>query len=94
MSVIYYIVCYVSLAGLPTAYNYLTDSLLKSPLSLIISGLPVIVVGIYLFFRLYYIEHIFISDTVYCKYSVLHNSKTYKHTNNSKHAVFSGYRII
>lgn len=50
MSVIYYIICYLSLAGLPTAYNYLTNSLLKSPLSLIFSGLPVIVIGIYLFF--------------------------------------------
>lgn len=49
MSVIYYIICYLSLAGLPTAYNYLTNSLLKSPLSLIFSGLPVIVIGIYLF---------------------------------------------
>lgn len=47
---IYYIVCYLSLAGLPTIYNYLTNSLLKSPLSLIFSGLPVIVIGIYLFF--------------------------------------------
>lgn len=50
MSVIYYIVCYLSLAGLPTAYNYLTNSLLKSPLSLIFSGLPVIAIGIYLLF--------------------------------------------
>lgn len=49
MTVVYYIVCYLSLAGLPTAYNYLTNSLLKSPLSLIFSGLPVIVIGIYLF---------------------------------------------
>lgn len=46
----YYAVCYVSLAGLPTGYNYLTKSLLKSPLSLIFSGLPVIAIGIYLFF--------------------------------------------
>lgn len=49
MTVIYYAVCYLTLAGLPTAYNYLTNSLLKSPLSLIFSGLPVIVIGIYLF---------------------------------------------
>lgn len=49
MSVIYYVICYLSLAGLPTAYNYLTNSLLKSPLSLIFSGLPVIGIGIYLF---------------------------------------------
>lgn len=48
---IYYAVCYISLAGLPTAYNYLTNSLLKSPLSLIFSGLPVIVIGIYLSFK-------------------------------------------
>lgn len=51
MAVVYYIVCYLSLAGLPTAYNYLTNSLLKSPLSLIFSGLPVVVIGIYLFLQ-------------------------------------------
>lgn len=51
LSFVYYIVCYLSLAGLPTAYNYLTDSLLKSPLSLIFSGLPVIAIGIYLFYK-------------------------------------------
>ena len=56
ISVIYYILCYVSLAGLPTAYNYLTNSLLKSPLSLIFSGLPVIAIGIYLFFTKKYKE--------------------------------------
>lgn len=50
LTFIYYIVCYISLAGLPTGYNYLTNSPLKSPLSLIFSGLPVIVIGIYLFF--------------------------------------------
>ena len=51
MTVIYYVVCYLALAGLPTGYNFLTDSLLKSPLSLIFSGLPVIVIGVYLFLR-------------------------------------------
>lgn len=51
LAFIYYAVCYISLAGLPTAYNYLTNSLLKSPLSLIFSGLPVIVIGIYLSFK-------------------------------------------
>ena len=50
MPAIYYIVCYLSLAGLPTIYNYVTNSLLKSPLSLVFSGLPVIVIGIYIFF--------------------------------------------
>lgn len=50
MSVIYYAVCYLSLAGLPTAYNYLVNSPLKSPLSLIFSGLPVIAIGVWLFF--------------------------------------------
>ena len=48
MSIIYYIICYLSLAGLPTVYNYLTNSLLKSPLSLIFSGLPVIVIYLFL----------------------------------------------
>lgn len=48
VAIIYYAVCYLSLAGLPTAYNYLTGSLLKSPLSLIFSGLPVVAVAIYL----------------------------------------------
>lgn len=51
LAFIYYAVCYISLAGLPTGYNYLTNSLLKSPLSLIFSGLPVIVIGIYLSFK-------------------------------------------
>jgi hypothetical protein len=51
MAVIYYAVCYLTLAGLPTIYNYLTNSLLKSPLSLIFSGLPVVVIGIYFFFQ-------------------------------------------
>lgn len=51
MAVIYYAVCYLALAGLPTTYNYLTNSLLKSPLSLIFSGFPVVVIGIYLFFQ-------------------------------------------
>lgn len=48
--IIYYLVCYLAMAVLPTLYNYLTNSILKSPLSLIFSGLPVIAIGIYLFF--------------------------------------------
>lgn len=47
---VYYFVCYFAAAGLPTLYNYLTDSILKSPLSLVFSGLPVIAVGVYLYF--------------------------------------------
>lgn len=46
--VVYYFVCYLALAGLPTVYNYAADSVMKSPLSLIFSGLPVMVIGIYL----------------------------------------------
>ncbi len=46
---IYYFVCYTALAVGPTIYNYITDSLLKSPLSLIISGFPVI--GMWLYCR-------------------------------------------
>ncbi len=46
--VIYYVFCYFALAGLPTIYNYATNSVLKSPLSLVFSGLPVIVIAIYL----------------------------------------------
>lgn len=48
--IIYCLVCYLAMAVLPTLYNYLTNSILKSPLSLIFSGLPVIAIGIYLFF--------------------------------------------
>lgn len=44
----YYLVCYFAIAVLPTIYNYLTDSILKSPLSLVFNGLPVIGIGIYL----------------------------------------------
>lgn len=44
--ILYYIVCYISLAGFPTAYNYLTGSTLKSPLSLIVSALPVLFIAI------------------------------------------------
>lgn len=46
--IIYYSVYYLVMAVLPTLYNYLTDSSLKSPLSLIFSGLPIIVTGIIL----------------------------------------------
>ena len=51
IGVIYYFICYVTLAGFPTAYNYFTNSLLKSPMSMIFSGLPVIVIGTYLFIQ-------------------------------------------
>lgn len=44
----YYLVCYFAIAVLPTIYNYLADSVLKSPLSLVLSGWPVIVIGAYL----------------------------------------------
>ena len=47
-TILYYSVCYFSLAVLPTIYNYETNSLLKSPLSLLFSGLPVIAIVIYL----------------------------------------------
>ncbi len=43
--VVYYLVCYLAIAVLPTIYNYLTDSVLQSPLSLVLNGLTVIVVG-------------------------------------------------
>lgn len=43
----YYFVCYFALAALPTIYNYATDSVMKSPLSLLFSGLPVVVIGGY-----------------------------------------------
>ncbi len=46
-STIYYFICYIALAVSPTIYNYMSDSLLKSPLSLIISGFPVIGMWIY-----------------------------------------------
>lgn len=46
-ALLYYAVCYLSLAGLPTLYNYFSNSLLKSPLSLIISGLPLLAVFLY-----------------------------------------------
>jgi len=52
VSLIYYFICYIALATFPTIYNYISDSLLKSPISLIISGLPVIV--IWLYFRYVY----------------------------------------
>lgn len=42
---VYYLVCYFAVAALPTIYNYMTDSALKSPLSLVLNGLPVIVTG-------------------------------------------------
>lgn len=46
--IFYCLIDYTALAVLPTIYNYLSDSLLKSPLSLIISGLPLAVIIIYL----------------------------------------------
>lgn len=42
----YYVVCYFALAVLPTAYNYISGSLLKSPLSLVISGLPLVAAAV------------------------------------------------
>jgi hypothetical protein len=47
-TIVYYLVCYFAIAILPAAYNYLSDSALKSPLSLVLSGWPVIVIGAYL----------------------------------------------
>ena len=47
-TIAYYLVCYFATAILPMAYNYLSDSALKSPLSLVFSGWPVIVIGAYL----------------------------------------------
>lgn len=47
-TIAYYLVCYFAIAILPMAYNYLSDSALKSPLSLVFSGWPVIVIGTYL----------------------------------------------
>ena len=47
-TIAYYLVCYFATAILPMAYNYLSDSALKSPLSLVFSGWPVIVIGTYL----------------------------------------------
>lgn len=44
---VYYVVFYLALALAPTAYNYLTGSPLRSPLSLVFSGLPVAAIGIY-----------------------------------------------
>lgn len=57
LKVIYYLVCYFAVAVLPTIYNYLTDSILKSPLSLVFSGLPVIVIGLY-------IKGLYFKDTI------------------------------
>lgn len=45
--ILYYIICYATLAGLPTLYNFLTNSQFKSILSLIISGLPVVIIAFY-----------------------------------------------
>ncbi len=42
---VYYAACYIALAGAPTAYKYLTGSPLRSPLSLVFSGLPVAAVN-------------------------------------------------
>ncbi|MDE7227510.1 MAG: hypothetical protein K2N31_04235 [Treponemataceae bacterium] len=39
--------CYLALAAAPTVYNCLTGSPLRSPLSLVFSGLPVAVIGVY-----------------------------------------------
>ena len=47
-TIAYYLVCYFAIAILPMTYNYLSDSALKSPLSLVFSGWPVIVIGAYL----------------------------------------------
>ena len=45
---LYYGICYLALAVFPTIYNYMSDSLLQSPLSLIVSGIPVFFIWIYI----------------------------------------------
>ncbi len=46
-TILYYVLCYIVLAGFPTIYNYLSGSLLASPLSLIISAIPVLAIYLY-----------------------------------------------
>ncbi len=43
----YYLVCYIALAAFPTIYNFVTNSVMKSWLSLLISALPVVMIWIY-----------------------------------------------
>ncbi len=45
---LYYGIYYLALAVFPTIYNYISDSLLQSSLSLIISGIPVFFIWIYI----------------------------------------------
>ncbi len=45
--IIYYLGCYIALAVFPTVYNYVTGSVLASPLSLLTSGLPVVAIWVY-----------------------------------------------
>lgn len=47
-SILYYAVCYLALAVLPTIYNIYVDSELQSYWSLLISALPVLVIAAYL----------------------------------------------
>ncbi len=55
-SIMYYISCYIALAVFPTVYNYMSGSILKSPLSFIISGLPLI--GIWLYMKFIYSKNL------------------------------------
>ncbi|WP_312645587.1 hypothetical protein [Hydrogenoanaerobacterium sp.] len=48
VSIVYYGVCYAALAVLPTLYNFATNSQFKSYLSLAISGIPVLIIALYL----------------------------------------------
>lgn len=45
---VYYGGCYLALTGMPILFNFLTHNPMFSPLSFIFSGIPVVVIGIYL----------------------------------------------
>lgn len=44
---VYYLICYITLAVIPTLYNYLMHSVLSSPLSLIVNAIPIILIWSY-----------------------------------------------
>ena len=48
LKVAYYLLCYLILAVYPTVSNYIIDSIFKSPLTLIINAIPVVLIGLYL----------------------------------------------
>ena len=48
LAIAYYLLCYLILAVYPTVSNYMTDSIYKSPWTLVINAVPIVLIWLYL----------------------------------------------